>query len=486
MQPPMNGQNGPPQPQASGAPPQQQPPVPAPQYYQPGPPPPPPSQYYQPGPPPAMWGQQPPPQYAPPQQYAPPAQPYAPQPQYAPPPPQPYAPPPPQHYAAPPQHYAPPQYGAAPGSEEIRSLWIGDLQYWMDENYLYHAFAHMAQQIASVKIIRNKQSGHSEGYGFIEFHSRAAAEHTLMSFNGRMMPQVDMAFKLNWASASAGHKRGDDGSEYSIFVGDLAADVTDSMLQEAFKASYSSVRGAKVVTDRLTGHSKGYGFVHFGDVNEQTSAMTEMNGKMLSTRPMRIGPATNKKNMGVQQTYATNGAYPNSQGNDSENDPSNTTVFVGGLDSNINEEYLRQVFTPYGEIGYVKIPVGKRCGFVQFTSRSSAEEAIRMLNGTPIGGQNVRLSWGRSPQNKQAPQQDINSQFNGSNYGYQPGYDGYGYSAPNAQDPNTQNYYSYPGYGGHEQQQPPQQQQQQQSAQEQQQQPPPQQQQQQQTPQQFY
>lgn len=42
---------------------------------------------------------------------------------------------------------------------------------------------------------------------------------------------------------------------------------------------------------------------------------------------------------------------------------------MGGLDSNVNEEYLRQTFTPYGEIAYVKIPVGKRCGFVQFTSR---------------------------------------------------------------------------------------------------------------------
>jgi hypothetical protein len=42
---------------------------------------------------------------------------------------------------------------------------------------------------------------------------------------------------------------------------------------------------------------------------------------------------------------------------------------VGGLDSNIDENYLKQVFTPYGEVNHVKIPVGKRCGFVQFTSR---------------------------------------------------------------------------------------------------------------------
>ncbi|KAK3125156.1 hypothetical protein QOZ80_7BG0601040 [Eleusine coracana subsp. coracana] len=443
----MNGQNGPSPPQqaSSGAPPPpQQQQAPPPPYYQ--------QQYYQQGPPPPMWGHQP--QYAPPQQYAAPPQQYGPPPpqQYAPPPQQ-YAPPP-QQYAAPPHQYAPSQYGTAPGSNEVKSLWIGDLQPWMDESYLYNAFQPVAQQIASIKIIRNKQSQLSEGYGFIEFHTRAAAEHTLMTFNGHMMPNIHQAYKLNWASSSAGDKRSNDGPDHTIFVGDLAADVTDYMLEETFRASYPSVRGAKVVTDRATGHSKGYGFVRFGDMTEQTRAMTEMNGMMLSTRQMRIG-AANKKDMGAQQTYATNGTYQGSQGSYSENDPNNTTVFVGGLDSNVNEEYLRQVFTPYGEIGHVKIPLGKRCGFVQFTSRSSAEEAIRVLNGTQIGGQNVRLSWGRSPQNKQAPQQDASNQINGSYYGYQQGYEGYGYGAPNAQDPSLQSYYGYTGSGNYEQQQQP-------------------------------
>uniref|UniRef100_A0ACD5V1L6 Uncharacterized protein n=1 Tax=Avena sativa TaxID=4498 RepID=A0ACD5V1L6_AVESA len=432
-QPPMNGQHAP-QPQASGAPP------PPPQQYYQAPP-----QYYQQGPPPAMWGH--------PQQHMPP--------QYAPPPQQ-YAPPPPHQYAPPPQQYAPPppQYaaqmtgGAAPGGEELRTLWIGDLQYWMDETYLYSAFAPVGQhQVTSVKIIRNKSTGQPEGYGFIEFLSRAAAEYAL-TFTGQMMPNVDQVFKLNWASCSSGDKRGDDGSDHTIFVGDLAADVTDAMLEEIFKAPYPSVKGANVVTDRATGRSKGYGFVRFGDANEQGRAMTEMNGVPLSTRCMRIGPAANKKNMGTQQTYSSNAGYQSSQGNEAANDPNNTTIFVGGLDSNIDENYLRQVFTPYGEVGYVKIPVGKRCGFVQFTSRSCAEGAINALNGTQIGSSNVRLSWGRST--KQPPQQDA-SQGNGY-YGYQQGPDAY-YAAPNAQDPSMQNY-GYAAYGSYEQPSQPQQQQQ--------------------------
>lgn len=44
-------------------------------------------------------------------------------------------------------------------------------------------------------------------------------------------------------------------------------------------------------------------------------------------------------------------------------------IFVGGLDSNVSEDQLRYIFQPYGELVHVKIPPGKRCGFVQFADR---------------------------------------------------------------------------------------------------------------------
>ncbi|CDP04387.1 unnamed protein product [Coffea canephora] len=145
-------------------------------------------------------------------------------------------------------------------------------------------------------------------------------------------------------------------------------------------------------------------------------------------------------------------SYQGTQGTPNEDDPSNTTLFVGNLDSNVTDEHLRQVFGNYGQLLHVKIPVGKRCGFVQFADRSCAEEALRLLNGTQLGGQNIRLSWGRSPSNKQ-PQVDA-SQWNSGYYGYASGYETYGY-APAAQDPNMY-YGGYPGYGNY----PPQTQQQ--------------------------
>ncbi|KAE9597253.1 hypothetical protein Lal_00007763 [Lupinus albus] len=352
------------------------------------------------------------------------------------------------HYPQPPhhqlhhiKHHTPPQHQHKQqlSADEIKTIWLGDLHHWMDENYLHNCFAHTGE-VVSAKVIRNKLTGQSEGYGFVEFYSRATAEKVLQNYGGATMPNTDQPFRMNWASFSMGERRSSDAtSELSIFVGDLAIEVTDVMLQETFATRYSSVKGAKVVIDVNTGRSKGYGFVRFGDENEKTRAMTEMNGVYCSSRPMRVGVATPKKTYGYPQQYSSQtqavvlaGGHPSNgavtQGSQSEGDLNNTTIFVGGLDSDIGDEDLREPFLKFGEVVSVKIPVGKGCGFVQFAERKSAEEAIQALNGTVIGKQTVRLSWGRSPGNKQWRNDSDRSHYGGQGYG------GNGYAVRQNQD----------------------------------------------------
>lgn len=305
----------------------------------------------------------------------------------------------------------------------------------MDDGYLQSCFS-QAGEVVSVKIIRNKQTGHSERYGFIEFDSHASAEKVLQTYNGTTMPNTEQPFRLNWAAFSSGDRRPEIGSDLSIFVGDLAIEVTDALLHDTFASHYPSVKSAKVVVDPNSGRSKGYGFVRFSDETERARAITEMNGAFCSNRPMRVGVATPKKASPHQQLSSqavvlaggfANGFVPQVQ---SENESSNTTIFVGGLDSDVSDEELRQTFIPFGEVVSVKIPVGKGCGFVQFANRSNAEEAIQRLSGAVIGKQTVSLSWGRNMGNKQHFRGDHHSnQWNGAYNGRQ---GNNGYAAPGA------------------------------------------------------
>ena len=108
--------------------------------------------------------------------------------------------------------------------------------------------------MTNVKIIRNKATGYSEGYGFAEFVDRATAERALRALNGTPMPSAHQNFRLNWATFGVGARSNDGptraGSnsgvvDHSIFVGDLAPEVSDFDLQETFSARYPSVRNAR-------------------------------------------------------------------------------------------------------------------------------------------------------------------------------------------------------------------------------------------------
>ncbi|XP_073225165.1 polyadenylate-binding protein RBP47C'-like [Cicer arietinum] len=256
------------------------------------------------------------------------------------------------------------------------TIFVGDLAVDVTDYLLQETFRARYNSVKGAKVVIDRLTGRSKGYGFIEFNSRATAERVLQTYNGAIMPNGGQSYRLNWATFSAGERssRQDDGPDHTIFVGDLAVDVTDYLLQETFRARYNSVKGAKVVIDRLTGRSKGYGFVRFADESEQMRAMTEMQGVLCSTRPMRIGPATNKNPAAT--TQQPKASYQNSEGAKSENDPNNTTIFVGNLDPNVTDDHLRQVFSQYGELVHVKIPSGKQCGFVQFSDKAERERGI--------------------------------------------------------------------------------------------------------------
>ncbi|KAF9995873.1 hypothetical protein BGZ80_000367 [Entomortierella chlamydospora] len=310
------------------------------------------------------------------------------------------------------------------GDMRASSLWMGELEPWMDENWIRGAWYNAGEQV-SVKMIRDKYTGASAGYCFIELSSPVAAAKAITTLNGVLIPGTNKVFKLNWASGGNMGAVGGAGAnqEYSLFVGDLSPEVTEYMLMATFQERYMSCRSAKIMTDPTTGLSRGYGFVRFADEGEQLRALHDMQGVYCGSRPIRVSMATpkNKAPVGGMTAAGPNningamGMAPNGYGYippaqpaspqhtlNQFTDPNNTTVFVGGLSGVTHEDELRHVFAAYGEITYVKIPPGKGCGFVQFVHRHSAEMAINQLNGYQIGNSRVRLSWGRA-QNEPKP-----------------------------------------------------------------------------------
>ena len=76
-------------------------------------------------------------------------------------------------------------------------------------------------------------------------------------------------------------------TDHRVFVGDLGPEVDDAMLRSAFSA-YPSLTQVRVVRDRRTGKSRGFGFVALARTEDYQRAMREMAGRYVGSRPVRL------------------------------------------------------------------------------------------------------------------------------------------------------------------------------------------------------
>ncbi|KAK3089452.1 hypothetical protein FSP39_003727 [Pinctada imbricata] len=84
-----------------------------------------------------------------------------------------------------------------------------------------------------------------------------------------------------------------------------------------------------------------------------------------------------------------------------------TTLYVGNLGEKIGETELKDHFYQFGEIRSINVVSKQQCAFVQFTTRSSAEQAAeKSFNKLIIGGRRLNIKWGRSQGQQMAVKRD--------------------------------------------------------------------------------
>ncbi|MBF0499018.1 MAG: RNA-binding protein [Candidatus Riflebacteria bacterium] len=82
-----------------------------------------------------------------------------------------------------------------------------------------------------------------------------------------------------------------------VFVGNLPFSADDQKLKTDF-SRFGNVDSARVVTDKHTGRSRGYGFVEFSDQASAEASITGMNGQPMDGRPLTVSLA---KSQGAEQ-----------------------------------------------------------------------------------------------------------------------------------------------------------------------------------------
>ena len=224
-------------------------------------------------------------------------------------------------------------------STNLNSLWIGELDNWMDDNYIKKAINNYNIELKSIKIMKDKNSGTSLGYGFLEFEDKEIANNALKTLNGQPLPNSNKVFKLNWASYN-NNKNVSNPNEYSIYVCDLDPSVNEETLTYFFKEKYNSVISSKIVVDPSTKISKGYGFVKFSDQKESQKALQEMNGASINGKNIKTGTASYKKNNINNNNYNSHNFFYDAQNlyNNNNNSSANRQNIL------LQQQYFNQLY----------------------------------------------------------------------------------------------------------------------------------------------
>jgi RNA recognition motif-containing protein len=95
--------------------------------------------------------------------------------------------------------------------------------------------------------------------------------------------------------------------QVKLFVGNLPWSVGDAELEEVF-SPHGQVSSARVITDRDTGRSRGFGFVEM-EVDDVASVISATNGREIDGRPLRVNEAEDKGGSGRRESRGSRDRY---------------------------------------------------------------------------------------------------------------------------------------------------------------------------------
>uniref|UniRef100_A0A2K5QGX7 ELAV-like protein n=2 Tax=Cebidae TaxID=9498 RepID=A0A2K5QGX7_CEBIM len=180
--------------------------------------------------------------------------------------------------------------------------------------------------------------------------------------------------------------RGDIGRT-NLIVNYLPQNMTQDELRSLF-SSIGEVESAKLIRDKVAGHSLGYGFVNYVTAKDAERAINTLNGLRLQSKTIKV-------------SYAR----PSSEVIKDAN------LYISGLPRTMTQKDVEDMFSRFGRIINSRVLVDQTTGlsrgvaFIRFDKRSEAEEAITSFNGhkPPGSSEPITVKFAANPnQNKNA------------------------------------------------------------------------------------
>ncbi|KAL7615447.1 hypothetical protein Lser_V15G07794 [Lactuca serriola] len=171
---------------------------------------------------------------------------------------------------------------------EEAKLFVGNLPYDFDSEKLANLF-NSAGVVDIAEVIYNRDTEQSRGFGFVTMSTVEEAEKAVEKFNGYDLS--GRALTVNKAAPRGSQpERRVVGTSFKIYVGNLAWQVDSERLEQAFN-EHGKVVDARVIYDRESGKSRGFGFITMASESDMNDAIAALDGQNLDGRAIRVNVA---------------------------------------------------------------------------------------------------------------------------------------------------------------------------------------------------
>ncbi|XP_057561891.1 polyadenylate-binding protein 4-like [Hippopotamus amphibius kiboko] len=182
-------------------------------------------------------------------------------------------------------------------ASEFTNVYVKNFGDEMDDERLREVFSKYGKTL-SVKVM-TETSGKSKGFGFVSFDSHEAAKRAVEEMNGkdingqllfvgRAQKKAERQAELKQMFEQLKQERFRRCQGAKLYIKNLDETIDDEKLRREF-SSFGSISRVKVMQEE--GRSKGFGLICFSSPEEAAKAMTEMNGRILGSKPLNIALA---------------------------------------------------------------------------------------------------------------------------------------------------------------------------------------------------
>ncbi|NWY01028.1 PABP4 protein, partial [Nothoprocta ornata] len=186
-------------------------------------------------------------------------------------------------------------------AKEFTNVYIKNFGDDMDDERLKELFSKYGKTL-SVKVMTDT-TGKSKGFGFVSFEKHEDANKAVeemngkdvngkMVFVGRAQKKVERQAELKRKFEQLKQERLSRYQGVNLYIKNLDDTIDDEKLRKEF-SPFGSITSAKVMLE--DGRSKGFGFVCFSSPEEATKAVTEMNGRIVGSKPLYVALAQRKE-----------------------------------------------------------------------------------------------------------------------------------------------------------------------------------------------